>query len=113
KNDPSLETKRSYAHAMKLRAAMTYGFGHSEFCGSHPWHLADSGEWRGNPSVSDQVSNYMISLRKRKARSGEVAMSSRAITPDLMHKLYEWNHRAENWTIQPYTPGSRNPGVRL
>jgi hypothetical protein len=40
-------------------------------------------------------------------------MSSRAITPDLMHKLYEWNHRAENWTIQPYTPGSRNPGVRL
>jgi hypothetical protein len=34
----------------------------------------------GNPSVSDTVSSYMVSLRRRKVRAGETQTSARAIT---------------------------------
>jgi hypothetical protein len=56
----------SYSHAMKMRAAMTYGFGRVRSCGNTPWRLNDCGQWRGNPSISLSVSRYMISLRRRK-----------------------------------------------
>jgi hypothetical protein len=54
---------------MRMRAAMTYGFGRLNSRGTTPWHLTENGEWRGNPSISQQVSRYMVSLRRRKVRT--------------------------------------------
>lgn len=90
----------SYSHAQKMRAAATYGFGRLHGLGSLPWQKSElSGNMLGNPSISETVSRYMVSLRKKKVgfhscfdnsflipsilqvRAGEVATSARAITP--------------------------------
>jgi hypothetical protein len=59
----------SYSHAQKMRAAATYGFGRLNGLGSLPWQKSEvSGKMVGNPSISEDVSRYMISLRKKKVR---------------------------------------------
>lgn len=58
----------TYAHAQKMRAAMTYAFGRIQRLGSVPWqesHIPGR-TMMGNPSVSEIVSSYMVSLRRRK-----------------------------------------------
>lgn len=83
---------------------MTYAFGRIHGLGNLPWHQTEvSGQAKmvGNPSVSDTVSSYMVSLRRQKVsiylpisgpvlysimeyvqvHAGETATSSRAITP--------------------------------
>ena len=47
----------------------------------------------------------MIHLRQ--VRAGEVAMSSRAVNPELLKALRDFNRLPENWTIQPYAPNTR------
>src|SRR5262245_34944366 len=37
-------------------------------------------------------------------------MSARAITPDLLFKMWQSMVSSENWVIQPYTPGSHTNG---
>lgn len=50
-----------------MRASITYAFGRVWKLGILPWHQKEmSDEWVGNPSVSDAVSTYMLSLRRRK-----------------------------------------------
>jgi hypothetical protein len=64
---PALEDRGTYSHAQKMRAAMTYAFGRLYGLGSLPWHENESlGRMIGNPSVSNIVSSYMVSLRRRK-----------------------------------------------
>jgi hypothetical protein len=64
--DPSI-SRDSYSHAQKMRAAATYGFGRLNGLGSIPWQKSEvSGKMLGNPSISEDVSRYMISLRKKK-----------------------------------------------
>ena len=64
-----------------MRAAMTYAFGRLHGLGTLPWHQSEvTGAMVGNPSVSDTVSSYMVSLRRRKVRAGETQTSARAIT---------------------------------
>ncbi|KIJ64146.1 hypothetical protein HYDPIDRAFT_91129, partial [Hydnomerulius pinastri MD-312] len=48
----------------KMRAAMIYAFGHIHGLGTVHWQEDNpgSGHFVGNPSVSQQVSNYMCSL---------------------------------------------------
>ncbi|KAF8239774.1 hypothetical protein L208DRAFT_1236674, partial [Tricholoma matsutake] len=63
-------------------AAMTYMFGHIYGLGSLPWHKNEiTGKMVGNPSVSQTVSSYMLSLRRQKVRAGETTTSAHAITP--------------------------------
>ena len=77
---PSI-VRNTYAHAQKMRAAMTYAFGRLHGLGTLPWHQSEvTGAMVGNPSVSDTVSSYMVSLRRRKVRAGETQTSARAIT---------------------------------
>ncbi|KAF8135303.1 hypothetical protein K438DRAFT_1472381, partial [Mycena galopus ATCC 62051] len=76
-------------HAQKMRAAMTYAFGRIHRLGSTPWQ--EEPVPSGNPSVSEIVSSYMVSLRRRKVQAGETAVSSRAITPEILLKLYNFN----------------------
>jgi len=65
---PSTEYRRAYTHAMKMRSALTYGFGRLYSRGNSPWSSRDGIRWEGNPSVSPQVGRYMVALRKRKVR---------------------------------------------
>ena len=79
---PSSMIRMTYGHAQKMRAAMTYAFGRLFGLGTLPWHKSETtGQMMGNPSVSDTVSSYMVSLRRRKVHLGEAATSARAITP--------------------------------
>ena len=60
---------------------MTYVFGRVHKLGSILWHQDEkTGRYYGNPSVSQKVASYMVSLRNRKARAGEAPTSARAIT---------------------------------
>ncbi|KAH7870990.1 uncharacterized protein C8R40DRAFT_1027801, partial [Lentinula edodes] len=63
---PSVE-KSTYTHAQKMRAAATFGFGRIHGLGMQAWHSSEiTGKMLGNPSVSEIVSTYMLSLRRRK-----------------------------------------------
>lgn len=64
---PSTQERSSYSYAQKMRAAATYAFGRLHQLGNVPWHRSEvTGQWVGNPSVSETVSTYMLSLRRRK-----------------------------------------------
>lgn len=63
--DPG-EYRRTYTYAMKMRSAMTYGFGRSYERGRTHWTQTEGISWTGNPSISTIVSRYMVALRKRK-----------------------------------------------
>jgi hypothetical protein len=100
----------TYNHAQKMRAAISHKFGRELARGVQPWTedpLA-LGTFKGNPSLSMEVSQYMIALRRRKVctycglpkivmqtlrqvRSGEVVTSARAINEDTLKALYEFN----------------------
>ncbi|KAK0191776.1 hypothetical protein F5146DRAFT_906910, partial [Armillaria mellea] len=86
------EVRSSWSHAQKLRAGITWGFKTVGKHGTECW----SDQATGNPSVSDLVSTYMVSLCRQKAALSETPTSSRAITPDVLQALYEYNHRPEN-----------------
>jgi hypothetical protein len=63
-------TRVTYATAQKMRAAISHKYGRDHGRGTQPW-LEDSscpGRFRGNPSLSVTVSQYMISLGRRKVR---------------------------------------------
>ena|SRR6266545_2583589 len=64
------KVQASYTHAQKMCASMTYAFRRTYGFGSQPWQqtcLPDGKiEIAGNPSISEQVSHYMVSLRRRK-----------------------------------------------
>ncbi|KAJ3846877.1 hypothetical protein EV368DRAFT_88402 [Lentinula lateritia] len=90
---PSME-RSTYAHAQKMRAAATFGFGQIHGLGMQAWHQSEmSGKMLGNPSVSETVSSYMLSLWRRKTRAGETATSARAVTSQLLECLYHFNRR--------------------
>ncbi|KAJ7791827.1 DNA breaking-rejoining enzyme [Mycena olivaceomarginata] len=64
---PHDQIRDSYNHAQKMRASMTYAFGRLCGLGSLPWHESEvTGRMVGNPSVSETVATYMMSLRRRK-----------------------------------------------
>jgi hypothetical protein len=64
---PVSEERGTYSHAQKMRAAMTYAFGRLHGLGSLSWHKNEMTEgMMGNPSVSNEVSSFMVSLRRRK-----------------------------------------------
>jgi hypothetical protein len=64
--DPD-EVRNGYNHAQKMRAAATFGFGRILGKGRTPWTVSKiTGEMVGNPSVSEMVSCYMVSLRRCK-----------------------------------------------
>ena len=64
----------TFTHAQKMRSSMTYVFGRIHGLGSYPWQIihpeiegsGTAPHAIGNPSVSEQVATYMVSLRRRK-----------------------------------------------
>lgn len=51
--------RRGMVFAMKCRAALTWRFAQSPTRGYNPWVRADTGEWEGNPSLSECVGRGM------------------------------------------------------
>ncbi|TFY50614.1 hypothetical protein EVJ58_g10970, partial [Rhodofomes roseus] len=89
--DPSI-TRVKYATAQKMRAAISHKFGRDFGLGDQPWTQSPvTGKFTGNPSLSVTVSQYMISLQRRKVRAGEEVTSARAITHDLICQLWTFN----------------------
>jgi hypothetical protein len=59
----STKVRATYGTAQKMRASMTYAFGRIHGLGSMHWQHSPLGEGMvGNPSVSEVVSRYMLSL---------------------------------------------------
>ncbi|KAJ7652342.1 DNA breaking-rejoining enzyme [Mycena polygramma] len=109
--DPSIE-RDSYSHAQKMRAAATYGFGRIHGLGSLPWQKSEvSGKMIGNPSVSEAVSRYMLTVLQ--VRAGEVATSARAVTPDIIYTIYHYNNQPQVSEIKPVTRRNRNAPVDI
>ncbi|KAH9026655.1 hypothetical protein EDB84DRAFT_1272981, partial [Lactarius hengduanensis] len=76
----STQVRATYGTAQKMRASMTYAFGRIHGLGSAHWERCADGRTVGNPSVSEMVSRYMLSLHRRKVKAGETATSARAIS---------------------------------
>jgi hypothetical protein len=65
---PHTEEHASYSHAQKMCALMTYVFGHILWCGSMNWQWSElKNKMISNPSISETVSTYMLSLHCWKA----------------------------------------------
>ncbi|KIJ15217.1 hypothetical protein PAXINDRAFT_77647, partial [Paxillus involutus ATCC 200175] len=95
----------TYNTAQKMCAAMSHKFGRDYRLGTMPWVENPSipGKYIGNPSLSVAVSQYMISLRRRKARSGEVVTSARAMDESTMKHLWEFACQTEMKEYGPLT----------
>jgi hypothetical protein len=67
---PPNTARGSFTHAQKLRASMTYAFGRIYGIGSQAWQRFTNVNGTvtkiGNPSISEEVSRYLLSLRRRK-----------------------------------------------
>ncbi|KAI0761063.1 hypothetical protein BD413DRAFT_607291 [Trametes elegans] len=76
-----------------MRAAISHKYGREYKLGTQPWteSALEPGKFLGNPSLSVVVSQYMVSLRRRKVRAGEIVTSARAIDESTMKKLWEFN----------------------
>ncbi|KAF8868454.1 hypothetical protein CPB84DRAFT_1934166 [Gymnopilus junonius] len=106
---PQNQIRDSYVHGQKMRASMTYLFGHILGLGSRPWQKSEvTGRMTGNPSISEQVSSYMMSLRTRKVHSSETPTSAHAVTSETLKKLYDENNKPEKSKIKEYEPSSRS-----
>ncbi|KAH9164835.1 hypothetical protein EDB89DRAFT_1842122, partial [Lactarius sanguifluus] len=81
----STQVRATYGTAQKMRASMTYAFGRIHGLGSMHWQRGSDGRMVGNPSVSEVVSRYMLSLHRRKVQAGETATSARAISAATIH----------------------------
>lgn len=104
---------------------MTHKFGRDFGLGTTSWieNPSRPGHYLGNPSTAPLLSEYMISLRRRKVRSnqltstttnygqarrGEVVTSARAMNEDVMRQLYLFNNNPNLVPRDlPLTPTSR------
>ncbi|KAJ3926810.1 MAG: DNA breaking-rejoining enzyme, partial [Lentinula lateritia] len=108
RKDASIE-RHTFTHAQKMRAAATFGFGRVHGLGMQAWHRSETtGRMLGNPSVSETLTSYMLSLRRRKTQIGETATSARAVTSDLLSKLFHFNNQPQYQEPQPLQSTARN-----
>ncbi|KAG1745320.1 hypothetical protein EDB19DRAFT_1849392 [Suillus lakei] len=89
--------RATYNNAQKMRAAISHKFGRDYGLGTQPWmeNPAYPGRFIGNPSLSVAVSQYMISLRRRKVHAGETVTSARAMDEPTLKALWVFNCAAE------------------
>uniref|UniRef100_A0A0W0FMV7 Uncharacterized protein n=1 Tax=Moniliophthora roreri TaxID=221103 RepID=A0A0W0FMV7_MONRR len=69
---PDAKYRQTFNHAQKMHAAATFGFGRVHGLRNTPWSQSEvTGKMVGNPSVSQQVLLYMVSLHRCKVHAGE------------------------------------------
>ncbi|KAJ7628601.1 hypothetical protein FB45DRAFT_1079705 [Roridomyces roridus] len=88
--DKGFEGKK-YSTAVSTRAALTMWYRSLRPNESTAeWRLDPvTNTWRGLPTRSRDVSQFMVGLEKTKAKSGEVSSSARALSLEDMHRLYD------------------------
>jgi len=88
---PLNSPRGSFTHAQKLRASMTYAFGRIYGIGSQAWQRSTDVNGKvtkiGNPSISEEVSRYLLSLRRRKVRVGSLFSVYCDLSSLFRHKL--------------------------
>ncbi|KLO05934.1 hypothetical protein SCHPADRAFT_838709 [Schizopora paradoxa] len=89
----NLKNVSTYNTAQKMRAAMSHQYGRVFKHGMQPFteNPIKPGTYNGNPSMSDDISQYMISLRRRKVRGGETVVSAKAMEEKTLEALYKYN----------------------
>ncbi|KAJ7168719.1 hypothetical protein C8R46DRAFT_1218107 [Mycena filopes] len=87
----NLEVK-SHATAERMRAAVLYTYAMIHLRGKKPWQASQTtpGAMEGNPIICDVVADFMISMRRRKAKAGQSSTSSKAMTPEILEQLYNY-----------------------
>jgi hypothetical protein len=65
---------KTYSQALKMRAAVSFHYNELGR-GSDRWHQGKDGSWMGNPSLSNKVSRYMLSLQRRKVYTFHINIS--------------------------------------
>ncbi|PPQ78301.1 hypothetical protein CVT24_006499 [Panaeolus cyanescens] len=117
---PANVVRSSYSHAQKMRAAMTYTFGRVHGLSKQAWSEQHTLDGRlitsGNPSVSELVSRYMLSLHRRKVQKGDISTSARAIDVGILERLHDYNRPIIEDKLSrkealggTYQPGTRRP----
>ncbi|KAK7440599.1 hypothetical protein VKT23_016947 [Stygiomarasmius scandens] len=106
---PKAASKRrnGWSKAQKMRAAAAYAFGRLHGRGKNPWQVLPGGQTLGNPSSSDAVQSYMVSLRKRKAEAGEKATILKQNIQDVLVYLFRKN-KEEQYLKPPTTSSARD-----
>ena len=87
---PPNTPRGSFTCAQKLRASMTYAFGRIYGIGSQVWQRSNANgkvTKIGNPSISEEVSRYLISLRRRKVCANLPSSLFHAPSILFRHKL--------------------------
>ncbi|KAJ7721541.1 hypothetical protein DFH07DRAFT_972230 [Mycena maculata] len=101
------DIRLAFTSAQKMRAAMTWTFNQFPGMAKVSWHQSEvTGNFVGNPSISDVVSKYMMAVKRRKVHAREIATSACAIEPELLRKLYHFNNSNERLFLRQYTAGS-------
>ncbi|KAJ7810099.1 hypothetical protein B0H14DRAFT_2607608 [Mycena olivaceomarginata] len=98
---------RKYSTAVSTRAALTMWYRSLRPNESTAeWRLDPAtNTWRGLPTRSRHVSQFMVGLEKTKAKSGEVSSSARALSLDDIHRLH-------NHCLDPsLTPARKRAGI--
>ena len=80
----SSQVRATFGHAASMRSALSYRFAMVPTRGRLPWSQNELGAWKGNPSLSSQVSHYMLSLRRRKV----YAVSALHCSVDCSRELF-------------------------
>ncbi|KAJ7202615.1 DNA breaking-rejoining enzyme, partial [Mycena pura] len=82
----------TYGTAAKIRAALSYKWGRVKGVGKRLWgpSPSDASNMLGNPIMSEEVADYMPSLRRRKVAAGEISRSSRAMTQEIFLARYNY-----------------------
>ena len=62
---------KTYSQALKMRSAISFHYNELGR-GSNSWYQGHDGSWIGNPSLSNTVSRYMLSLQRRKVTISQV-----------------------------------------
>jgi hypothetical protein len=93
KPDPSSKSRfererqnRSWSHAEKMRAAVSFLYSHQLKRGRDTYIQDDTRQWKGNPVLSHEVSQYMKSLRRRKVIPTFFSLYLRIITKYIVGK---------------------------
>ncbi|KAJ7222300.1 DNA breaking-rejoining enzyme, partial [Mycena pura] len=103
--EPAVE-RATFAHAQKMRAAVSFRFARIKSTAGIAWHLSEvTSKMVGNPATAVVVSQYFVSLKRRKVQAGEVATSARAITPDDLYQLYLYNISENRMVRRNYPAG--------
>ncbi|KAJ7792817.1 hypothetical protein B0H14DRAFT_2623484 [Mycena olivaceomarginata] len=98
---------RKYSTAVSTRAALTMWYRSLRPNESTAeWRLdPPTNTWRGLPTRSRHVSQFMVGLEKTKAKSGEVSSSARALSLDDIQRLH--NHCLDS----SLTPAQKRAGI--